>query len=458
MDFQRPVEESKKYWNLPPEQLVGVGKTAVIQSLKENRIRWDLGIPFLVSEWKALLSPKFIKEDVVAGLTVACIAIPLSFAIALASGVKPEVGLVTAIVAGIVCALFGGTTLSVSGPAAAMSVLIASVVETHGYNNLLVIGLLCGLFQLLSGILGIGKLIRLVPNAVIAGFTAGIGAIILIGQLPRALGLPPPTQSHVLDVITHIGSYLHDTRIPVLGITLLTIVIMLRLPKLLPKLPAPLVAVVLPTLIVYLFKLEVPLIGDIPRSLPLPTLPQFPENWGPILNSAITVFALASLETLLSSTAIDRMSKSKPHEPNQELIGQGIGNLVVPLFGGIPVTGVIARTALNFQSGAKTRRSSIVHSLTLLAVVFLIAPIMSQIPIAALAGVLLSVALNMLNPKEFNAILSVSKAEAIVYVVTLAVVVLVDLIVGVQAGVAAAVVIGVIRYLQIQYRTKKKGS
>src|SRR3990167_8864694 len=182
-----------------------------------------LGIPYLLPEWKNLLSTHYFLADLSAGITVAFVAIPLSLAIALASGVSPGTGLITAIIAGIVCALFGGTSLAVSGPAAAMSVLIADIVEKFGVSTLAVVCLIAGLMQFISGVLGLGKLARYVPLPVIAGFTAGIGVIILIGQLPRAFGLMPPAESHVFDVFMHIKEYFHEINVACLLLVVVTI-------------------------------------------------------------------------------------------------------------------------------------------------------------------------------------------------------------------------------------------
>ncbi|MET0595892.1 MAG: SulP family inorganic anion transporter, partial [Polyangiaceae bacterium] len=248
----------------------------------------DLGLRRLVPEWRRLLSTESLREDIVAGVTVACIAVPLSLAIALASGVAPGVGLVTAIIAGIVCAFFGGTPLAVSGPAAAMAVLIASIVEDHGLAALLCIGLISGLLQLLTGVLGLGKIVRLVPVSVVEGFTAGIGAIILIGQLPRVLGLPPPPESHVVQVLLHIKDLIHDAKITSVLIALSTLVIVMGLPKIHPRIPAPLLGVLLPTAAVALLGIKADEIGQIPNSLPPPKFPELPAAgaWGTIIGSA----------------------------------------------------------------------------------------------------------------------------------------------------------------------------
>lgn len=423
-------------------------------------LRLDLGIRRLLPAWRALARPEHLREDIVAGLTVACIAVPLSLAIALASGVPPAVGLVTAVVSAVVAAIFGGTPLAVTGPAAAMAVLIATVVQTHGIGGLLVIGLVCGLLQLVTGVLGLGKIVRLVPVSVVEGFTAGIGAIILIGQLPRVLGLPPPEQSHVFDVVTHIGELFHQAKPLSVVLALSTVALVFGLPRIHKRLPAPLIAVLVPTVVVAALKIETTTIGAIPRTFPMPKLPAMPTGaaWGPILGTALVVYALASLESLLSSSAVDKLAKGERHDPDQEMIGQGLANMAAALVGGIPVTGVIARSALNAQAGGKTRRAAIFHSVALIAVVFLLAPFMAKIPIATLAGVLLSVALRMLDPRKLIAIARVSQADAVVFVITFAVMVLTDLVEGVQWGIVAALAVAAIRLGQTHAQLSQGGS
>lgn len=410
-------------------------------------LKLDLGIPNLLLEWKKLFSRRYLMNDISAGLTVACVAIPLSLAIALASGVSPAVGLVTAIIGGIVCALFGGTPLAVSGPAAAMSILIATSVEKYGVKGLLFICLIIGIMQLLSGVLRLGRLSRFVPLPVIAAFTAGIGFIIIIGQLPRALGLPQPDQSHIFNVINHLWQYAAAMKPATILIVVGTVAIIRLLPKVLPKVPAPIVAVVFVTICVNLFSLSgVELIGNIPRTLPLPKLPVMAVgSLGELMLTTFTIYMLACLETLLSSSAIDKLIKTEKHDPDQELIGQGLGNIVTSLFGGIPLTGVIARSAVNVTSGAKTRRASIIHSIVILLTVFFAAPLIAMIPIAALAGVLISVAFNMINYQEFRNLLQTSRSEAAIYGVTFLMIIFVDLTAGIQVGILAACLIVLIR-------------
>jgi carbonic anhydrase len=408
-----------------------------------NYLRLNLGIPDLLPSWRALFSPNFFLTDSLAGLTVAFIAIPLSLAIALASGVAPETGLITAIVAGIVCALFGGTPLSVSGPAAAMAVIIADNVESHGIKGLVLICLVAGFMQLVSGIAGLGRFARYVPLPVIAGFTAGIGAIILIGQLPRAFGLLPPPASHIFSVFVHFTDYIHEANYTCLTLVIMTLAIIHFLPKYFQRIPAVLPAVIIAAAIVYFLNLDqtadIALIGYIPNSLPAPTLPTL--NIMPIselLWSAFTIYLLASLETLLSSTAIDRITVGQKTDPDQELIGQGLGNIAVSLFNGIPVTGVIARSMANVKSGAKTRRASIIHSIIILLTVLCVSPLISLIPIAALAAVLFSVSFGMLNYREFYWLWITSRSEALIYAMTFLAIIFVDFIAGIQVAVAVA--------------------
>lgn len=409
-------------------------------------IRWNFGLPSLFLEWKSLLTTKGLKADLIAGITVACVVIPLSLAIALASGVSPGVGLITSIVAGIVCALLGGTPLAVSGPAAAMTVLVASLVQESGMKGLLIVTFTCGVLQLLSGVLGFGKLIRIIPLPVVSGFTAGLGFILFIGQLPRVLGLSPPDQAHVFGVITHMVDMLHHTQMTSLVLALITLVLITALPRVLPRTPAPLIAVLIPSIGAWLLQIDVFSIGRIPDSLPVPVLPGLPHgNWGLVVTSAFIVFALASLETLLSSSAIDKLNQGPRHDPDQELIGQGFGNLAVSLFGGIPVTGVITRSAVNIQAGAQTRRAAVFHSLFLLLAVYLLSDIIAQIPIAVLAGVLLAVSLRMMHPREFLFLAKHSKTDALVYLITLITIVWVDFSMGIQAGLFAALGIAALR-------------
>ncbi|OGT43428.1 MAG: hypothetical protein A3F42_03220 [Gammaproteobacteria bacterium RIFCSPHIGHO2_12_FULL_37_34] len=405
-----------------------------------------------IQEWKELFSKKWLADDLFAGIIVACVAIPLSLAIALASNVPPEAGIISAIVAGIVCALFGSSKLAVSGPAAAMAVLIATAVQKFGLSSLYIIGIGCGILQLATGIFRLGFLIRLIPMPVIAGFTAGIGAIILISQFPRILGLPPIADSHLTDVILYINHSANQIKWPAFWLAALTITITFALPRLLPRFPASLVAIITAALIPWLFNIPIETIGNIPKPFESLILPSFSIDAATIelLADILLVYMLASLETLLSSSAIDKMTRTKPYHPDRELIGQGLGNIASALFGGIPVTSVIARSALNVQAGAKTRRAAIFHAMFLLIAVYFLASQISLIPIAALAGILISVALRMCHPREFLEFWHTSHSEAFIYLVTFIVIISADLLAGVQIGIAAALIIALLRLAYVK--------
>ncbi|MCX8514726.1 MAG: SulP family inorganic anion transporter, partial [Burkholderiales bacterium] len=412
---------------------------------------------YFINELKPMFKKQYLSDDIFAGLTVACVAIPLSLAVAMASHMEPGVGLISAIIGSIIAAFFGGTRLAVTGPAAAMAVLIASCVETFGVSGLLVIGLICGFLQLMVGLLGLGRFAKLVPLPVISAFTAGIGFIIFIGQLPKALQLPTPDQNDVLGVISHIGTYILNMNPMAFVLALITVIILKVLPRYFPKLPTPLIAVAIPTAIVYFGHLNsITLVGIIPHHLSLPHLPNFTEinDWPTLISSSLEVFVLASLETLLSSSAVDNMGKGDLHNSNQELIGQGMANLGVTLFGGLPVTGVIARSSVNIAAGAKTRRSPIIHALAILAVVYFCPQLVEMIPVAALAGILLAAAMSMMNIKEIVEFWKTDKSEVIIYIITFIMIVSTDLIDGVKAGIIVAFVIVGIRMLQTKSSVK----
>ncbi len=410
------------------------------------RPRFDFGLARLRPQWNALFARRYLREDLVAGATVASVAIPLSLAIAVASEVPPVLGLVSAVVGSIVVAVFNGTPLAVSGPAAAIAVLVGSIVEAHGLEGLVFAGLVAGALQLLTGLLGLGRLVRLTPSTVVHGFTAGIGVIILVQQLPRALGFAAPDEAHVLGVLANLDRYVRGADLRSVGIALTVIAIAVLLPKKLPRVPAVLLAVLVPSVGAALLGLSVPTIGTLPSELPELALPTIEMSAvGPLLGDAFVLYLVASLETLLSSAAVDRMAPGERHDPDQELIGQGMGNLVVACAGGIPVTGVIARSALNVQSGAKTRRAALFAGLGVLGALMLVAPIMARIPMAALAGVLLVVGARMIDIANFRHLLRVSRTDAAVFAITFVTIVTIDLLAGVQAGIAAAVIVAALR-------------
>ncbi len=406
---------------------------------------FDLGVRQLLPRWRALGSPAGLQEDVVAGVTVALVAVPLSLAIALASGVSPEAALIASIVGGVVCALFAGTELAVTGPAAALSVLTATIALDHGFGALLFVGLIAGLLQLATGMLGLGRLVHYVPVAVVHGFTAGIGVIIMMAQLPRAIGMPAPDQHHVFDVIEHLSDYVGHIHIAPFALASTSAVLMLLTQRLFPRSPSLLFAVALPTIAAITLELPVEALGTLPSSLPHPSLPIWPsQDTLSLLADAVVVYAIASLETLLSSSAIDKMTPADRSDHNQEIISQGLGNVLVSLLGGIVVSGVVFRSSLNVAAGARTRRAAIIHALTIVAVVYALGPWVERIPVAVLAGVLMAFGARMVTSAPLRELMKVSRVDGVVMVFTTIAIVVLDLAAGVQYGVIAALVIAAI--------------
>jgi carbonic anhydrase len=388
-----------------------------------------------------------LRADLVAGASVASVAVPLALAIAVVSGAPPVAGLITAVLAGLIGALFGGTPLAVSGPGAAMAVLVADVFARHGMGGVLVVGVACGTLQLVTGVLGLGRLVRLVPLPVVQAFSAAIGVLLIVMQLPQLLGLTLPHEANVLAVLDRVGGYLPQAKPFAVGAAVISLALVVGLPRLSKRIPAPLVAVAVPALIVGLARLDVPTIDAIPWRLPMPSVPALPSTGiAGLVGDALTLFALASLETLLSSSAIDDLARGgKRHDPDQELIGQGLGNVAVAFFGGIPATPFVARSALNVDAGGRTRLAAIVQSLIVLGAAFVIAPLARFVPVAALAAVILPIAARMVRPSVLRELYRISRAEAVIYVVTVAAIVLLGLVQGVQTGLVLALVVACVR-------------
>ncbi len=413
----------------------------------KQRLYFD--IKYLAAELANMFKIKYLFSDFVAGIIVSLVAIPLSLAVALASGVSPEVGIISAIIGSIVAALFGGSTLAITGPAVAMTVLISQCIEQYGIGSLLVMGLICGVLQLLFGMLKLGRFTQLIPPPVVSAFIAAIGFIIFFEQLPKAFEIASSETQNIYYVFHHLGIYAHHLNSSVFMVSLLTIAIAAILPRFLPIAHASILAIVIPTTVVYIFNIHVPLVGMIPHTLFAPSLPDFSliKDWHNLIISSLAVFAIASLETLLSSNAVDNIIKDKPHKANQELIGQGFANIAVALFGGIPVTGVIARSSVNISAGAKTRRAAIFHALTIVFLIYFAPKIIEIIPIAVLAGILLVAGLKMINFRDFINYWKNDKTDLFIYAVTFLTIVSSDLVEGIQAGLLLAFIIAAVRLL-----------
>lgn len=420
---------------------------------KQPRFGFDLA--FLRQEWMDMFNGKTFVPDIWAGITVALVALPLNLALAIAAGVDPGVGITTGVIAGIIGSLLGGQRFAVTGPAAAMAVVLIEIGQTYGIQGIWMVGIIAGLLQIVAGLFRCGKLISYIPMPVMVGFANAIGTLIIFNSLDDLSGLSPtplahpgqpaPFQGHplipeFLQDITAIFWRLavhHEGNLSAFGIGLLTLAIAAFLPRVFKSIPSQLVAIVAGTLMASALNLPIPRIHDIssvPNFLPLPSIPILPwEQLDTLFASAITVFMLGSIESLLSASVADGMTMRK-HNSDQELIGQGLANVIVPFFGGIPVTGVIARTAVNIRAGAKTRLSGIVHSLTLMLLIFFLAKYAEQIPLAALSGILVLTGFRLIEWDELREIWNTSRKEAAVLLITTAISVLVDLTAGVMAG------------------------
>lgn len=402
---------------------------------------------------------RYFKEsfssDLKAGFITAIVALPLAIAFAMASGVEPVLGLYTAVIAGVLASSVGGSRYSITGPTGAMTVIILSTVHSFGLEGLLLAGFLAGIFQLLFGLLRLGKVVKYIPLPVISGFTSGIGAIILIGQIPNALGISFPAQERVWETLYEIYVRLDVLDTAAVLICIGTILLLIYLPGVLAKirylssLPASIIALFLAVLLTYNLSLSIPLVGSIPTELPSVSMINLSLDMVmAVLPAALTIALLGAIEALLCAVVCDGMTNTK-HDSNRELLGQGIANIILPFFSGIPCTAAIARSAVNIREGAKTQMSGIIHALILLAVLLFLGPIAAFIPKAYLAGVLILVSLRMINITEFKTIMSISKMDTAVLVVTFLLTVLTDLVFAVQMGMFLAIILLFIRMTNI---------
>lgn len=380
------------------------------------------------------------KADALAGVTVGVVALPLALAFGVTSGVGAAAGVTTAIVAGIVAAIFGGSSLQVSGPTGAMAVVLLPIVAMYGSAAVLTVAVMAGVIVAVIGLLGLGRTITYIPWPVIEGFTFGIAAIIALQQVPYALGVAKPAGDHALPIaLAAISAIEAPSTLISLALVALVAAVMVGLPRLRRGLPASLIAVVLATVVAEVAGLDTGRIGALPASLPMPGLPLLdPATVRALMGSALAVAALAAIESLLSARVADGMTDTRRSDPDRELFGQGLANIASGIFGGMPATGAIARTAVNVRSGARTRVSAIVHALVLLAVVIFAASLVAKIPLAALAGVLIVTAFRMVDLRSARAILRTSRSEGAVFCLTAIITILFDLVLAVELGIAVA--------------------
>ena len=389
------------------------------------------------------------RQDLLAGLTVAVVALPLALAFGVTSGAGAVAGLVTAVVAGILAAVFGGSNFQVSGPTGAMTVVLLPIVSTYGVQALPILGLLAGVILIVLGFIGVGRYINYIPWPVISGFTNGIGIIIALQQLPNLFGVESVAHENILVAswqATQDFLAQPQWQAPLLALLAVAVMVVWNSRKRLKVVPAGIVTLVVITLLSLLPVFEaVPRIGMIPQTLPEITLPSIGIDLTVLVRSAIAVAVLAALESLLSAVVADSMTVGARHNPNRELFGQGVANIGASLVGGIPATAALARTAVNVRSGARTRLAAISHGLILFAIAWFGAPLAAQIPLAALAGILLVVAFRMIERHAMRLILRSTRSDAIVLFLTMIVTVLFDLILAIEVGLAAAGVLFIIR-------------
>lgn len=384
------------------------------------------------------------RRDVLAGLTVGVVALPLALAFGITSGLGADAGLVTAIVAGLVAGVFGGSNVQVSGPTGAMTVVLVPLVARHGIEAVFTVGILAGAVIVAAGVAGFGRYLVFIPWPVIEGFTLGIAVIIFLQQIPAALGVAKPEGENTAVVAARaVGEGLDGAgrwwAVVLVGVVIAVMVITPRIHR---GLPASLLAVIAATVIAVAVDAPVSVIGELPSSLPSPSLPNLdPGLVSDLFGAVIAVAALGALESLLSAKVADGMAGVGRHDPNRELIGQGLANIASPLFGGMPATGAIARTAVNVKAGARTRLAAIVHAAVLIVIVFAGSSLVARIPVAALAGVLMVTAVRMVEVHNIEAIVRATRSDAVILALTAITTVAFDLILAVEVGMAAAAVL-----------------
>jgi sulfate permease, SulP family len=383
------------------------------------------------------------RGDLLAGATVGVVALPLALAFGITAGLGAEAGLVTAIVAGLVAAVFGGSRVQVSGPTGAMTVVLVPVVARHGVDAVLVVGLLAGLLVIAAAFARLGRYLAYVPWPVVEGFTLGIAVIIFLQQAPAALGVARPEgENTAIVAVRAVADALDHGQLAAVGLVVLVTAVMVVLPRLHRSLPASLLAVGVATLVAEVASLDVVRVGAIPASLPTPSFPAIAlDGIGALVPAAVAIAALAGLESLLSARVADGMSDGPRHDPDRELFGQGLANVASALWGGMPATGAIARTAVNVRAGARTRLAAGVHSVVLVAVVLWAAGLVARIPLAALAGVLVVTAVRMVEIHNVRSVVRATRSDALVLVSTAMATIAFDLIVAVEIGMAIAAVL-----------------
>jgi SulP family sulfate permease len=414
-----------------------------------ERIKWSTWRPRLLDALQTY-DRHSLMSDVIAGLTVGVVALPLAMAFGIASGVTPQAGIYTAIIGGFLVSALGGSRIQIGGPTGAFVVIVAGIIAKHGLSGLLMVTMMAGVILLFLALTGLARAVRFIPRPVVIGFTNGIALLIASTQIKDFLGLrlgEPPSEFFERMRTLAEGMPLFTPAALVLAVASLAIVLLV--PRWLPRVPGSIVALILGTGAVAAFQLPVETIGSkfggIPGGLPAVSIPPFRADLIlPLLPEAMTVALLAAVESLLSAVVADSMIGDR-HNSSAELLAQGVANLASPLVGGIPVTGAIARTATNFRSGARSPVAGMVHAVTLLLIVLVLAPLATYVPLATLAAVLFVVAYNMGEWREIPNIWRLEWADKSIWIITFALTVMADLTVAVEVGMALAALLYIYR-------------
>jgi len=399
-------------------------------------------IPKLFTCLKDYNKDMFFK-DFVAGLVVAIIALPLSIALAIASGVSPEKGLITAIIGGFIVSLLGGSRVQIGGPTGAFVVIVLGIMSKYGLEGLIIATFMAGIIMILMGLFKMGNMIKYIPYPITTGFTSGIAVIIFSSQIKDFFGLTIDYVPGDFFAKWHVYlSHMRHINLTALGVGLATVGIIVYWPKVNKKVPGAFVAILVTTLVAFIFKLDLPTIesqfGQISSSIPAPSIPDLSLNMvRELFMSAVAIALLGCIESLLSAVVADGMIGGN-HRSNMELVGQGVANIGSALFGGIPVTGAIARTAANVKNGGRTPVAGMVHAVTLFFMMLILMPYVKYIPMASLAGILIVVAYNMGEWDEFKSLKSAPKSDCLVFLTTFSLTIVFDLIVAIEIGMVLA--------------------
>ena len=410
-----------------------------------NSLNQKTFLPELIPSLKGYNGSQFVK-DLTAGVIVAIIALPLSIALALASGVTPEQGLYTAIVAGFVISMLGGSRVQIAGPTAAFATIVAGVVAENGFSGLVLATLIAGIILILMGTFKLGSLIKFIPYTITTGFTTGIALTLVIGQIKDFLGLTfEKAPIETIEKLEEVAHSLHTFNFEALIIGAVSLAVLIIFPKFIKKIPPSIFAIVISAALVKVFDMNVNTIGSlytISSNLPMPSVPEFSlDTVRAVIPDAFTIAVLAAVESLLSCVVADGMTGTR-HNSNTELIAQGAGNIASALFGGIPATGAIARTAANIRNGGRTPIAGMIHAIVLLLVLVVLMPYAALIPMPTIAAILFVVAYNMSEWREFVAIIKRSpKNDVLVLLVTFILTVVFDLVVAIIAGIILATVL-----------------